>query len=249
MLKKISRNYIKTALVFSTIFFSISADSLFAQNQEEPIALETKKDTVYKEKYGLRVGIDLSKLARTVLDDDYTGFMLEADMRIYKNYYLAAEIGNETLPFGEDYIKVSSSGSFVKIGANYNAYENWKGMQNIVFAGLRYGFSTFSQDLEEYQIYTTNNYFGDDIRIDGSKASGLNASWIELMAGFKVEVLKNLFLSANVQLKRRLSQTTPDGFDNLTIPGFGRTFDESNFGIGYGYSISYLIPIFKKAKN
>ena len=85
MLKKISRNYIKTALVFSTIFFSISTDSLFAQNQEEPIALETKKDTVYKEKYGLRVGIDLSKLARTVLDDDYTGFMLEADMRIYKN--------------------------------------------------------------------------------------------------------------------------------------------------------------------
>ncbi len=151
--------------------------------------------------------------------------MLEADMRIYDNYYLAAEIGNETLPFGEDYIRVSASGSFIKIGANYNAYENWEGMQNIVFAGLRYGFSTFSQDIEEYRIYTTNDYFDDDIRFNGEETSGLTASWIELMAGFKVEV------------------------DNLTIPGFGRTFDDSNFGIGYGYSISYLIPIFRKAKN
>lgn len=249
MPKKTYRNYTKSTLIFSALFLFIGCKFLFAQNPtEEEIILESA-DTIYKEKYGLRVGIDISKLARTVLDEDYTGFMVEADLRIYDNYYLAAEIGNETLPFGEDYIKVSSSGSFVKIGANYNAYENWEGMQNIVFAGLRYGFSTFSQDIEEYQIYTTNDYFGDDIRFEGIETSGLTASWIELMAGFKVEVLKNLYLSANVQLKRRLSQTTPDGFDNLTIPGFGRTFDDSNFGIGYGYSISYLIPIFKKAKN
>ncbi len=250
MPEKIVRNYTKSTLVFSLLIFILGTNFLSAQNQEEEVAeIATEADTVYKEKYGLRVGIDLSKLARTALDEDYTGFMLEADMRIYDNYYLAAEIGNETLPFGEDYIRVSSSGSFIKIGANYNAYENWEGMQNIVFAGLRYGFSTFSQDIEEYRIYTTNDYFDDDIRVNGEETSGLTASWIELMAGFKVEVLKNLYLSANVQLKRRLSQTTPDDFDNLTIPGFGRTFDDSNFGIGYGYSISYLIPIFRKAKN
>ncbi|WBL24489.1 DUF6048 family protein [Zunongwangia sp. HGR-M22] len=225
--------------------------NLFAQEDldSESINPETPTDTTYREKYGLRVGIDISKLARTFFEDDYTGFLIEGDMRVYKNYYAAAEIGNETLPFNEDEIEVSASGSFIKLGVNYNAYENWAGMENIVFAGLRYGFSTFSQEIEQYRIYTRNNYFEDDIRRDREETTGLTAGWIELMAGFKVEVLNNLFLSANVQLKSRLNESKPSGFDNLTIPGFGRTYDDSKFGIGYGYSISYLIPIFRKAKN
>ncbi len=35
-------------------------------------------------------------------------------------------------------------------------------------------------------------------------------------------------------------------FDNLYIPGFNRTYDFSEFGAGFGYGISYLIPIYKK---
>ncbi len=246
MLEHIPSKYTNPIFLLNFILIMASGP-IFAQDQQEMVS-QNQDSVVYKEKYGLRVGVDLSKLARTVFDNDYTGFMVEGDLRVYDNYYVAAEIGNEKLPFEEDNIKISSSGSFVKLGANYNAYENWEGMQNIIFVGIRYGFATFKQDLEEYNIYYTNNYFGDDIRT-GEEVSGLTASWIELITGLKVEVLNNLYLSANVQLKRRLSQSTPDDFDNLSIPGFGRTFDDSEFGIGYGYSISYLIPIFRKAKN
>jgi len=49
-----------------------------------------------------------------------------------------------------------------------------------------------------------------------------------------------------VQLKRTLSEKEPDNFANLYIPGFNRTYDYSEFGVGYGYTLSYLIPIFKK---
>ncbi len=237
-------NQLKYIILFT--IFALSTTALVAQEVKQTPEIAT--DSTYKEKYGLRVGIDLSKIARTIIEEDYTGFMVEGDFRFYKNYYLAAEIGNEKLPFEGDNIKVSSSGTFVKIGANYNAYDNWQGMQNIIFVGLRYGFTTFKQDLKEYRIYTTDNYFDDDLRTDAGETSGLTASWIELIAGLKVEVLKNLYLSANVQLKRRITDKKPDGFDNLTIPGFGRTYDDSTFGVGYGYSISYLIPIFKKSK-
>ena len=48
------------------------------------------------------------------------------------------------------------------------------------------------------------------------------------------------------QLKRKISEDKPDNFGNLYIPGFNRTYDYSEFGVGYGYTISYLIPIFKK---
>lgn len=199
-----------------------------------------------REKYGLRVGTDLSKLARSFFQEDYEGFEILGDYRVYENFYAAAELGSERLPFKEDNLSVVANGQYIKFGVDYNAYENWTGMENMIIAGLRYGFATFSQELEEYTIYSTSQFFGPDIRTDGGTTSGLTANWIELVAGLKVEVLNNLYLSANVQLKRRLFQTAPNNFDNLTIPGFNRTYDDSNIGVGYGYAISYLIPIYKK---
>jgi hypothetical protein len=199
-----------------------------------------------REKFGLRVGADISKLLKTAFQDDYSGFEILGDYRVYKDYYAAAELGTETMGYAEDNISITSRGSYIKLGADYNAYENWTGMQNLIFVGARYGFSTFTQEVEEYQIYTTSSFFEPDIRTENIEYSGLTANWIELIAGIKVELFNNLYLSVNVQLKRRLFQSTPDNFDNLTIPGFNRTYDDSNIGVGYGYTISYLIPFYKK---
>ncbi|MGY5850913.1 DUF6048 family protein [Salegentibacter sp. F14] len=227
--------------LFSTsLIFLLATGFLFAQQT-------TDSDTIdQREKYGIRIGADLSKLARSFLEDDYDGFELMGDYRVYDNFYAAAEIGSEKLPFSEDNIAVVSTGQYLKIGVDYNAYENWTGMENMIFAGLRYGFSTFSQELHRYTIYNTSQFFGPDVRNEMIENTGLNASWIELMGGLKVEILNNLYLSANVQVKRRLFQKTPNNFDNLTIPGFNRTYDDSNFGVGYAYGLSYLIPIYKK---
>lgn len=203
----------------------------------------------FKEKYGLRVGIDLSKPLRTLLDDDYSGFEILGDYRVYKDYYLAAEIGNEKMDYSEDNLSVTANGSYIKLGVDYNAYENWAGMENMIFVGLRYGFATFSQTLNEYAIYTDTQFFPPNIVQGPFETSGLTASWVELMVGMKVELFNNIFLGANLQLKRRVTQSTPSNFDNLTIPGFNRTYDDSSFGVGYGYTISYLIPLYKKAKD
>lgn len=214
--------------------------SLFSQTSQQV-------DTInYKEKYGLRLGVDLSKPLRSFLEDDYQGIEITGDYRLYDNYYLAAEIGNEQNLISEANVIASAKGSYAKVGVNYNAYDNWIGMQNLIFAGLRYGFSTFSTELQEYSIYTRNTYFEPDTRIEPQEFTNLTASWIELQLGIKVEVLTNVYLGGHVQLKRRIAQSTSNFFDNLYIPGFNRTYDDSNTGIGYGYSISYLIPLYKK---
>lgn len=242
MLKiKIRRMY---RYISSFIFTLLLSSSLFAQQQAQ-----VQDSVTYNEKFGLRLGIDLSKPLRTVLDDNFSGIQLVGDYRIYKNYYLAAEVGTEKITFEGDNIETFTNGSYIKIGGDYNAYENWLDMQNAIFVGLRYGFATFSQTLDEYRIYTSSDYFGPDIREDDSETTGLTANWAEIMIGIKVEVLKNLFLSANVQLKRKIGQNSPGNFDNLAIPGFGRTYDSSEFGAGFGYTISYLVPFFKKARD
>lgn len=228
-------------LLISLLF--LGSNALTAQ-EEAPV--ETVEDSiVYKEQYGLRIGIEITRPVRTFFEDDFKGFELLGDYRIYEDYYLAAEIGNAQKLMNEPNVVANYKGSYIKVGANYNAYNNWQGMQNSIFVGLRYGFSTFSSELLEYSIYTQDNYFEPDIRTDPKEYNNLTASWLELQLGVKVEILNNLYLGAHVALKRRITQTTPLNFDNLYIPGFNRTYDGSTYGTGYGYSISYLIPFYK----
>ncbi len=219
----------------------LGAFHLYAQN-------ETAQDSVPKrtEKYGIRVGADLSKLARTALEDGYTGFEVMGDLRFSKRFFAAVEIGNETRDWDRDNITATAKGSYVKVGVDYNAYKNWLGMDNAIFAGLRYGFASFSQELTSYGIYTTDPTFPTEIVTTSQDFSGLTASWAEFIFGVKTEIFNNLYLSINLQLKRNISETKPDNFDNLIIPGFNRTYDSSRFGVGYGYGISYLIPIIKR---
>ena len=227
-------------LGFSLLLASISG---MAQD-ENPTSTN---DTLTKnQKYGIRVGIDISKLARTAFEDGFTGFEINGDYRLTKKIYAAAELGTSERVWDEDGLRAITNGSFIKIGADLNAYNNWLGMDNAIFAGLRYGFSAFSQELDSYTIYTSNPAFTTQIRDENIKFSGLSAHWAELIVGIKTEVINNLYLSINLQLKRKITEDRPENFDNLIIPGFNRTYDFSQFGVGYGYTISYLIPFYKK---
>ena len=66
------------------------------------------------------------------------------------------------------------------------------------------------------------------------------------MFGLKTEILNNLFIGFELQLKSVLKQRVRQDVTNLYIPGFNRTYESSNFGTGFNYSLTYLIPIIKK---
>ena len=198
------------------------------------------------EKYGIRVGADLAKLARTAFDKNYTGFEIMGDLRFSKRFYAAAEVGNETRDWDEENLQATTKGTYVKLGGDFNAYKNWLGMENAITAGLRYGFASYSQELTSYGVYTSDTTFPTTLVNTSQEFTGLTASWVEFIFGIKTEVANNLYLSINLQLKRKVGETELDNFDNLIIPGFNRTYDSSEFGVGYGYGISYLIPILKR---
>ncbi len=242
---------IRPTLILYISLFAVSL-SLKAQQSktEEAATKEPVADSVAAiaeiQHYGLRAGIDLSKILRSVLDDNYQGFEVVGDFRIKKNYYLAAELGTETKTSVENTFDATIKGSYIRAGFNYNAYTNWYGMSNLIYAGVRAGFSTFNTDLKNYSIYTTNTFFPPDIRENSVEFGGLNAAWLEVQLGVQAELFKNVFLGFNVQLKRLVAQKIPEGFGNLYVPGFNKVTTDSNFGAGYGYTLTYFIPIFKK---
>jgi len=211
----------------------------------------TVKDTlVYKQKYGLRLGADISKLARTFLEDNYTGFEIMGDYRLTKKIYIAGEIGNEESTLVNEVLNNTTKGSYFKAGIDLNMYKNWLDMENMIYSGFRVGASTFSQTLNSYDIYNVNNqYWDEQFSVEqGTEFKGLTALWLEVQIGIKAELFNNFFGGINVQLKSLVTETSPDNYENLYIPGFNRTFDSGRFGVGFGFNLSYLVPIFKKDK-
>ncbi|MEJ6791866.1 MAG: DUF6048 family protein [Lacinutrix sp.] len=235
---------IKYTLQYVTSFFILLACMQIGAQEEELKAIDSVK---YTQKYGLRLGVDFSKLLRTTIEEDYSGFEINGDFRITKKLYIAGEIGNEEKTTATDFLNATASGSYLKLGVDYNMFTNWLGMNNMIYSGFRTGFSTFSQTRNSYTVYNENQFWQPQYtNIESKEFNGLSATWLELIIGIKAEVLKNLFIGFNAQLKGTITNKNPENFENLFIPGFNKTYDSGNFGVGYGYTISYFIPIFKK---
>ena len=240
---------------FTKILFGLLP--FFALAQSEPID-RSQKDTVeYKEKYGLRVGADISKLVLSFADEDYTGLELVGDYRLTQKLYLAAEIGNETKKQDETLLNTllydyETSGSYIKAGVDVNTYTNWYGMNNAITIGGRYAFASFTQTLNDYSLYETNQFFNEEFlpgENPNREFSGLSASWLEFVVGAKVELFANIFVGMSARLGFLITNTEDEQFPNLWIPGFNKVTDGSNFGVNYNYSISYFIPLYKKSKK
>lgn len=221
--------------------------SLTSNAQEKAEKKAIQKDSLKHktERYGLRVGVDLFKLSRSFYEKDYRGLELVGDYRLTRRHYLAAEIGNEDKTVDNEQLNFTTKGTYLKIGFDYNSYQNWLDMENIISIGLRYGVSSFSQTLNSYDLYNPNHYFGEAPTVyPNEEFNGLSAQWIEVVAGMKAEVFNNVFVGFSFRLNRLVTQKQPSNFENLYIPGFNRTYN-GEFGVGFNYTVSYFIPLYK----
>ena len=203
---------------------------------------------VYPERYGLRIGVDLHRLTKSLYDSNYKGLEVVADYRLTNRFYIAGEIGNEDKTVDDDRLNFTTKGTYFKVGFDYNSFENWLDMENMIYVGMRYGVSSMSQTLNTYKIYDPTNYYGETTIVSGEKFDGLSASWLEVVGGIKAELFNNLYLGFSVRLNYLVTNKQPDNFENLYIPGFNRTYD-GKFGAGINYTVSYFIPIYKKNKK
>tara|TARA_B110000902_G_C14053142_1_gene492498 strand:- start:94 stop:771 length:678 start_codon:yes stop_codon:yes gene_type:complete len=210
---------------------------VFTFSQESTVANDSIK---YEQKYGLRVGFDLFKIYSD-------GFEINADYRLSNKLYIASEIGLSEKTIDENYLNFTYKGTYIKTGIDYNMHTNWLDMQNMIFSGIRVGYSMFDQTINNYTIYDTNSQtWGQSIINIPISNTNLSSLWVELIIGIKAEILNNLFLGFNLEVKKMIDSDSKNNIQNLHIPGFNKTYEGSSFGVGFGYKISYLIPIIKK---
>ena len=73
--------------------------------------------------------------------------------------------------------------------------------------------------------------------------SNQNANWVEFLIGIKVETIKNIYFGISLRLNRLISNSSPNNFTNLYIPGFNKVTDDNSWGSGFNYTLTYSLPL------
>ena len=217
-----------------------------AQEVGEELSVVEADQKREKKPYTIRFGLDLSKPVMAQLDKDYFGLEFVGDIRLFKEIYGAIELGNEKKTTQSEQINFTTTGTYIKLGFDYNMFQNWKGMNNAIFIGMRFCNSFHKQEVNQYEVYQLHHYWPEEPIINGPEIrerDKLKASWVEVIAGIKVKMFNNFYMGFSVRLNRLFNDTTPENFDNLYLPGFNKKTDENVWGAGFNYTLTYAIPI------
>ena len=238
----------KKQIYLFIISICLSTNMLIGQTESNSNDTLIKKDKLLKINK-IRLGFDLLKPILSSSEGDNLNYEIVGDLQLTENIYLAGEYGLVDKVIEDENINFNSTGSFLRIGFDYNMFENWIGMDNSIYVGLRYGTSSFSSKILDYNVRNKDSYFSNLVtnEFQTIEYSNLSGNWIEILLGIKVETFKNVYLGLSLRLNKLLSDKKPDNFGNLFIPGFNKVTDENTFGSGFNYTLTYSIPL-KKSK-
>ena len=118
-------------------------------------------------------------------------------------------------------------------------------MDNSIYLGMRFATSSFNNKIENYIVRNPDSYWSNNILTDFETInhSNQNANWVEFLVGIKVETIKNIYFGISLRLNRLISNSSPNNFTNLYIPGFNKVTDDNSWGSGFNYTLTYSLPL------
>ena len=222
-----------------------AVDSLDAIDKYEPLAL--------------RVGVSINNAIQTLSRSDDTQYSFQADA-VFGRYMLAAEYGtaeisrtNLTQQDVTNPYRYASQGWFFRAGPDVNllinqAKSSFRADADIIFFGLRFA---RAQVTDAMVLQTKDDVFSADGNNNGFWESqqlrvennGLGVIWLEMTAGMKVQLYRNIFLGYNLRFKFGRSFSRNQSLIPYEVPGFGK--GENGESFGFDYYLFYRIPFRK----
>jgi hypothetical protein len=187
---------------------------------------------------GIRVGVDLSKLALPLLSrHERMGFEITVDKHVKGNFFATAEAGWLQTDLSRETYHYMSSGFYGKIGIDYNLLKSRRpGSNDILYGGLRYGMSVFSHKGEDI---TVPGYYWENATAQDIPQTVMSSGWIEFLLGIKAEVIKNFYIGMTFRGKFRIAKPKDNYSTPYFIPGYGS--GSAGFALGLNYYLSYNI--------
>lgn len=185
----------------------------------------------------IRIGVDISTMVLGILTPKRMGLDLSAETQISQSIYAIAEGGYQSYEKSNTYLQYKAQGSYYRLGIDWNMRKpKTQNDEDILYLGARYAFSPFTQEIPTY-IISDGDWGNSQGHIAAEQAT---AHWVEAIIGFKVEVLKNLFLGMGARFKVLLHSTAKDIAPVVYVPGYARNYNTLVFN--FNYNIYYNIP-------
>ena len=218
----------------STLFLLLFLCHLNAQELPDTISCDSvngeTKDVMHKYVEGVVIGVDVVSPI-TYVTSGYGSIegMLKAN--ISNRYFPCFEAGFASSDYTDDETDISykTTAPYFRVGLDYNILRDKTQRTHILYAGFRYGFTTFKYDYSGETL--------DPITQVSSpfSAEGLSSTchWGELLMGAQVSVLKNFHMAWTVRYKMKFKFGGNAEGDPYYVPGFGTTTSNSTWGITY----------------
>ena len=192
---------------------------------------------------GPRLGVDVSGLAWHYAEPGQLSVAVSMDMEVMPAIYAAVEAGRLRVNREQQIFRYQAQGYYAKIGADYNFMQqklSGATRYDMIYGGLRFGAASFSHHADRVNI--ENGYWGT---YPGESLSEytMQAYWTELVAGIRVEALKNIFLGWSIRGQLMLSNDKDPRMNSWMIPGFGKNTGSTS--LSFTYSIAYRIPLYR----
>lgn len=185
---------------------------------------------------GLSVGINVADQAMRLFGQDYGAYegVVEANLhnRFFPEWSFGVGSANHTTDAELHYR--GKPAIFNRIGMSYNFSYN-KLTPGQIMIGVRYGFSAYSADITNASF---NDGYWDPIPGIELLDQKFKSHWIELNAGIRVQVWKNISMGWMAQFKPLLREGASFNASPWYIPGYG----VNGSGFGLSYNIYYTLP-------
>lgn len=225
----------------------------YNQRDKRPVATKKEKkkpEVEYPLFNGVLVGLDVWGLGSGLLGSDFTSSEVVACVDLKHRFFPTVEVGyGKTDAWNDEGIHYKSGAPYFRVGIDYNALYKKKHGQ-MLLVGLRYGYSSFTYDIEsmgiEDPIYggtpvnpnLTDDVWGGSVPYDHPGMKG-NTHWLEFCLAIRAHVWKDLYMGWGIKYHYRLAESKGQFGDPWYVPGFG---SHGANALGVQYTIMYKLP-------
>lgn len=188
------------------------------ESQASPSSEESDTLVVKQPDSFIRIGFDLSAIARQVFEPEVKQFEFSLDSEILYNWFAIFEGGFTNVIASDRPFEYNAQTYFGRIGADYNLLpRTGTDKYNSLSLGIRYAYGLSTHEASDFLIQ--NAYWGDS---QGNlDRTNFHLHWIEFSAGLKTEVFHNFYLGWMIKTRVRIYETPNPDLTPYYLGGYG----------------------------
>lgn len=188
--------------------------------------------------YSIEAGVNIWDPLMRLFGQKYGLVDFKAALNLHNRYIPTFEAGlgyARRKPDQFNFTYRSAISPFLRIGADYNFLFNSNPNYKL-FAGVRYGFSTFSYSVTD--IVVDNSYW-DESSVFNIPSTRAHAGWFEIGLGLQVRIASGFSAGWTLKYHSILHQSHPVSGDPWYIPGFGTAASTVSAAVHLNWSFDF----------